>query len=56
VQSVIGLGQLEDCSYREIAVITAIPIGTIMFSRSLARCQSHFVLDHSGGTETLHEM
>lgn len=37
-------------------MITPIPIGTLMSSLSLARRQSYFMLDHSGGTETIREM
>ena len=44
------------CSYKEIAAITSIPIGTVMSSLSRARRQLNFVLDHSGGKETIREM
>jgi len=46
-REVIVLRELEGCSYREIAAITSIPIGTVMSSLSRARRQLHSALAKS---------
>jgi RNA polymerase sigma-70 factor (ECF subfamily) len=46
-REVIVLRELEGCSYKEIATITAIPIGTVMSTLSRARRQLQMALDNT---------
>jgi RNA polymerase sigma-70 factor (ECF subfamily) len=55
-REVLVLRELEGCSYKEIAAITSIPMGTVMSSLSRARRQLRFVLDNSPNREAIREM
>ena len=50
-REVIILRELEDCSYKEIAAITAIPLGTVMsrLARARQRLQHWLVSQAEGG-------
>ena len=51
-REVIVLRELEGCSYKEIAAITAIPIGTVMSTISRARHQLQLALADPARQET----
>jgi RNA polymerase sigma-70 factor (ECF subfamily) len=55
-REVIVLRELEGCSYKEIAAITSIPIGTVMSSLSRARRQLHSALAEGVKGEGTHEL
>ena len=55
-REIIVLRELEGCSYKEIAAITSIPIGTVMSSLSRARRQLCFALDGEPRKEAVREM
>jgi RNA polymerase sigma-70 factor, ECF subfamily len=55
-REVIVLRELEGCSYKEIASITSIPIGTVMSALSRARRQLQLALLNPAREETTHEL
>lgn len=58
-REVLVLRELEGCSYKEIAAITSMPIGTVMSSLARARQRLQRVLTESGNqtqTETKNEL
>jgi len=55
-REVIVLRELEGCSYKEIATITSIPIGTVMSRVSRARRQLQLALAESSHNEVNHEL
>ena len=55
-REVIVLRKLQGCSYREIAAITSIPIGTAMSWLSRARRQLHSALAKSAAGADTHEL
>ncbi|MGB2634470.1 MAG: sigma-70 family RNA polymerase sigma factor [Candidatus Acidiferrum sp.] len=56
VREVIVLRELEGCSYKEIAAITSIPIGTVMSTLSRARRQLQSALANPAPKEAHHEL
>ena len=55
-REVIVLRELEGCSYKEIASITSIPIGTVMSTLSRARRQLQQALAEPARKEATHEL
>jgi len=55
-REVIVLRELEGCSYKEIATITSIPIGTVMSRVSRARRQLQLALADPTHNEVIHEL
>ena len=55
-REVIVLRELEGCSYKEIATITSIPIGTVMSTLSRARRQLQFALNNPAKNEAIREL
>jgi RNA polymerase sigma-70 factor (ECF subfamily) len=55
-REVIVLRELEGCSYKEIAIITSIPIGTVMSTLSRARRQLQLALADPAWKEATHEL
>jgi len=55
-REVVVLRELEGCSYREIATIMSIPIGTVMSSLSRARRQLYFALADPSCKEAVREV
>ena len=51
-REVLVLRELEECSYKEIAEITGIPMGTVMSTLSRARSRLHQILSGSPAKET----
>ena len=55
-REVIVLRELEGCSYKEIATITSIPIGTVMSTLSRARHQLQLALVDPVSKEATREL
>jgi RNA polymerase sigma-70 factor (ECF subfamily) len=55
-REVLVLRELEGCSYKEIAAITSIPIGTVMSSLSRARRQLYSALANSSHKEAVRDV
>ena len=55
-REVLVLRELEGCSYKEIAAITAAPIGTVMSALSRARRQLRYALTNPQGNEVTREL
>ena len=55
-REIIVLRELEGCSYREIATIMSIPIGTVMSSLSRARRQLYLALADPSCKEAVREV
>ena len=55
-RELLVLRELEGCSYKEIAAIASIPLGTVMSSLSRARRQLHCALINPGCEEVMREL
>jgi len=55
-REVIVLRELEGCSYKEIASITAMPIGTVMSTLARARARLQEFLTLPGSKEVVHDV
>src|SRR5438132_9447617 len=55
-REVLVLRELEGCSYKEIAAITAIPIGTVMSALARARQRLQRELTHVSPQEASREL
>jgi len=55
-REIIVLRELEGCSYKEIAIITSIPIGTVMSTLSRARRQLQLALTGPTDKESIHDL
>jgi RNA polymerase sigma-70 factor (ECF subfamily) len=55
-REVLVLRELEGCSYKEIAAITSIPIGTVMSTLSRARRQLQQAIADPARKEATHEL
>jgi len=55
-REVIVLRELEGCSYKEIAVVTGIPLGTVMSALSRARRQLELALGKPAREEAAREL
>jgi RNA polymerase sigma-70 factor, ECF subfamily len=55
-REVVVLRELEGCTYKEIATIMSIPIGTVMSSLSCARRQLHLTLADPTSKEAVREV
>jgi RNA polymerase sigma-70 factor (ECF subfamily) len=55
-RELIVLRELEECSYKEIATITSMPIGTVMSALSRARHQLQLALTASPSKEAAREL
>jgi len=55
-REIIVLRELEGCSYKEIANITSIPVGTVMSTVSRARRQLQLALTGSANKESIHDL
>ncbi len=55
-REIIVLRELEGCSYKEIAIITSIPIGTVMSTLSRARRQLRLALTGPANKESIHDL
>ena len=55
-REIIVLRELEGCSYKEIAIITSIPIGTVMSTLSPARRELQMALTGPANKESIHDL
>jgi RNA polymerase sigma-70 factor (ECF subfamily) len=55
-REIIVQRELEWCSYKEIAIITSIPIGTVMSTLSRARRELQMALTGPANKESIHDL